>query len=153
MNTFTPTGGLPSMSTEGAEMHDDPRLVVGGAPSVEAAVLLERLERTGEPLLGRTRRLNIVMRVEEDRRASRAGPGICPNTAGWAPGCSSNWTSWQPGRSEQVGDVLGRASHRLRWIAGGADRRNPDEVGQGRLQLRERVSDTRFRRSSCIGRG
>ncbi len=48
-------------------MHDDPGLVVRGAASVEATVLLERLEGPGVPFLGGSRGLHIVMGVEKDR--------------------------------------------------------------------------------------
>ncbi len=55
-------------------MHDDARLVVRGSASIEAAVLLERLERSGEPFLRRSRWLDVVMRIKKDgRRPGRSG--------------------------------------------------------------------------------
>ena len=47
------------------EMHHDPTLVVGGAPSVEPALALDGLERIGGPLVGWPWRLDVVVGVEK----------------------------------------------------------------------------------------
>jgi hypothetical protein len=56
------------MGGDGAEMHDNPGLVVTRSPAVDPPVPLCWLERSRLPLFDRARRLHVVVGVEQDRR-------------------------------------------------------------------------------------
>ncbi len=55
---------------DGLDEHEEVPLVVGDAARVEPAVSLRQLERRGLPELERVRRLDVEVRVAEDRRSS-----------------------------------------------------------------------------------
>ena len=57
-------------------VHDDAALVVGGATAVQAAVTLGGLERLGVPQLFGPGRLDVVVRVEQDRGRAVAGRAL-----------------------------------------------------------------------------
>ncbi len=55
---------------QGADVRDDPGLVVGRAAPVQAAVALRGLERRALPVRVLPGRLDVVVRVEQDRRGA-----------------------------------------------------------------------------------
>ena len=59
------------MRAQRARMHDDPAFVVGAPSTVEASILLDRLERIGMPKVATAGRLHVVMRIEKNGRRSR----------------------------------------------------------------------------------
>ena len=74
MRTLTPTSRVRTQCRQRATVHDDARLVVGGAAAVQAAGALRRLERGARPSRLVAGRLHVVVRVEQDGgRAGRRG--------------------------------------------------------------------------------
>ena len=116
-----PNSSSPSTNThhadrqrvaEGAQRRDvrhDAGLVVGGAPAVEPAVALDRLERVGLPQRQVADRLDVVVGVEQHgRRAGRARPGGRSPRAGRP---DRTMSTSQAAAAQQLGDRLGGALH------------------------------------------
>ena len=53
-----------------SHVHHHPRLVVAGPSPVDAPIFLERLEGPAGPVFHRSRRLDVVMGVQQDRRCA-----------------------------------------------------------------------------------
>ncbi len=133
------------------EVHDDVALAVGGAAPVPAAVALGQLEGGAQPLVLGQRRLDVVVRVEQDGRgAGRAGQ-LGVDGLGAVGGVEQSDTGQAFG-GEGVGDPVGgllalldreltrigdrSEGDQFGQVGAGAVHQGPDGVGQGLLRHR-----------------
>ena len=118
------------------QVHRDARLVVGGAAPVEPPVPFGRLERVAVPVRGVAGRLDVVVRVQQDRGGAGRGGPAAQHRGPAVPG-GQHVDLGQAGLAQQGGDLAG-AGPQVR--GGGRIRRHrrdphqPLEVGAGGRQ-------------------
>ena len=117
------------MGCDRSEVHDNPTLVVGGAPSVEPALLLHRLERIGGPLVGWPRGLDVVVGVEK-KCGSTLWRGNLGEHCRVASIRLQQLGVLEPGALEHPDDRPGRLVHLVLVVSEGADRRKSDQVAE-----------------------
>ena len=106
---FDVDGRVTLEGSERPEMHDHTGLVVGRPASVQPSVAFERDERLGLPLLTRSRRLNVVMGVEEHGRRPVRSVDRCEH-GGMSSGILQQFRIRGTGFCEELSDAFGRAS-------------------------------------------
>ena len=155
-NTVTPTREVVAEHAQRADVRDDPGLVVGRAAAVQAPVALGRARTGGVPVGVVAGRLDVVVRVEQDRRGSRRGRAAADD--GRAPARPSTpvrrtWTSSRPAPRSSAGDGVGaRGDVRLVEL-GVRDARDPHErLEVGAQGAEERAARSRSARAPRSGR-
>ena len=141
MRTLTPDGAVGAERREGAGVHDDARLVVGGAAAVQAAGAFRRLEGRARP--GLVRRPPAARRSARTagrwaRRAAPAAPRTPPAARARCRRCAPRAgrpSSAAPPRRRRPASPAPRGSPRRPPTAGarGARGRRAAGLGIGRL--------------------
>ena len=143
-STVTPTGSSVSVRAQRGQVHRDAGLVVGGAAAVEPAVPFGRLERVAIPVRGLARRLDVVVRVQQDGGGTRrAGPAA--EHGGTAVPGGHHVDLGQAGLAQQRGDLGGAGPHVPRGGRVRRHRRDPHQALQvgtgGRQDLPDAVAE------------
>jgi hypothetical protein len=132
------------MSPQGGQVHRDARLVVGGAAAVEPAVPLGRLERVAVPGRGLARRLDVVVRVQQDRGSARRARPAAEHGGPAVPG-GHHVDLGQPRLAEQPGGGGGAGPDVLGGVRVRRHRRDPYQPFQvgadGRQHLPHGVAE------------
>ncbi len=111
-------------------VQDDAALVVGRASPVQTAVAHLGFERRARPLLERSLGLDVVVRVEQDRRRAGGTRDLAEHGRVIDVGELDQPDAAVPRRLERLGGRLGGLAHGLVVVAGERDRRDADEVRQ-----------------------
>ena len=123
-----------------AGVGDDPRLVVGGAPPVEAPVPLHGLERLTVPSVVFARGLDVVVGIEQDRRRARwSGDRTEHRRVGAVEFEEADVV--HAGFAEEVGGGFGGASHLRRIEPVGAHRGDADQALEVGLDAGKEITD------------
>src|SRR3989338_2628518 len=115
------------IGSDGAGMHYDAGLVVGGAPPVEPPIALGGRKRRGFPKFLASRRLDIVMSVKQQGRGSRGVQPIAVNI-GMHVGQTKHFHVLKASRLHEGCDGRSRVFHLLGVKAGKADAGNAHQL-------------------------
>ncbi len=140
-----PDGRVSVPRSQRADVHQDVRLRVGGAAAVDRAVAFGRLERRRFPLRLVAHRHDVVVPVEQDGRSARR-PGNLADHHRSGVGELEHVDLLHAGIAEQPQDSVARLEQRRSRVlreAEGGDRRDRDEPGELRPELRHQRGDLR----------
>ena len=112
ITTLIPTGGLPVPGAQRADVHEDVRLRVGRAASVDRAVALGRLERRRLPLRLVADRHDVVVAVQQHGRRAGGRRDLAHDDGRGVRAARADRGSATPASRNSVDDVLVRLEQR-----------------------------------------